>query len=129
MTARPEDDERRLFLAAAAGIVVHQVQSYVVEPEQRPLRALALLGLGVVTAAFWRTPEPGARPRPWRGGIVIAVGAGPTFGAVVGHLVPLVRDGRIEPASETASLNLGCGTLLLALGSSLLRHRDSGDAP
>lgn len=63
-----------------------------------------------------------------RGGMAIAVGARPTFGAVVGHLVPLVREGRIEPASETASLNLGCGVLLLALGSSLLRHRDSEGA-
>ncbi len=43
----------------------------------------------------------------WRGGIAIAVGAGPTFGAVVGRLVPLMREGRIEPASEMASLNLG----------------------
>jgi hypothetical protein len=42
-----------------------------------------------------------------RGGIAIAVRAGPTFGAVVRRLVPLVREGQIEPASETASLNLG----------------------
>ena len=47
---------------------------------------------------------------------------------MVGHLVPLVREGRIEPGIGTVSLNLGCEVRLPALGSSLLRHDDSGDA-
>ena len=113
-------DERRLFLAAASGIASHQVQSFAVEPEQRPLRVLALLGLGVGSAAFLRAPGPEYRAR--RGGVAIAVGALPAFGAVVGHVVPLVRLGRVEPASETAMLNLGCASMLLALGVSLLRR-------
>lgn len=112
---------RRLFLAAAAGIAAHQVRSFVAEPEQRPLRALALLGLAAGAGAFSRAPGPALWER--RGGIALAVVAGSTFGAVVGHIVPLLRWGRIEPASETATLNLGCGALLLALGASLLTHR------
>lgn len=116
-------DERRLFLASAAGIAAHQVQSYVLEPKERLFRVLVLLGLGVGATAFWRASEPGAGLQGRRGGIALAVGAGPTFGAVVGHIVPLVREGRIVPASETASYNLGCGVLLLALGASLLRRR------
>lgn len=110
--------ERRLFLAATAGIAAHQVQSVVAEPGQLPQRALVLLGLGIGAAAFWRAPGPGLRRR--RGGIALAVGAGPTFGAVVGHVVPLLRRGSVESASETAILNLGGGSFLLALGASLL---------
>lgn len=111
-----DNEVNRLFLAAAASIAVHQGQSAVVEPGERAVRALALLGLVAVTAAFRRSP------RRARGGLAVAVGAGPVFGAVVGHLAPLVRDGRVEPASETAALNLGGGTILLALGAALLRR-------
>ena len=113
--------ECRLFLATAAGIAAHQVQSFVVEPEQRSLRALALLGLAVGATAFSRALGPALRGR--RGSIALAVGAGPTFGAIVGHVVPLLRRGSIEPVSETATLNLGCGGSMLALGTSLLTHR------
>lgn len=109
-------DNRRLFLAATAGIAAHQAQSAVVEPGERPVRILALLGLGAVAAAYGRAP------RRVRGGIALAVGAGPVFGGVVGHLLPLVREGRVEPASETAALNLGGGALLIALGAALLRQ-------
>ena len=38
---------------------------------------------------------------------------------MVGHLVPLVREGRIEPGIGTAFLNLGCEVRLPGLGSSL----------
>lgn len=48
--------ERRLFLAAA-GIAARKVQSAVVEPEQRPSRALALLELTVDTPRS-RAPGP-----------------------------------------------------------------------
>ena len=92
--------ERMMFPAAAAGIAAHGVQSFVVEMEQRPLRALSLLGLAVGTTAFSRAPGAGLRGR--RGGIALAMGTGPTFG-VVGHVVPLLRRGSIEPASETAT--------------------------
>lgn len=109
--------ERRLFLSAAASIAAHQVQSFVVEPEQRPSRALALLGLSVGLA---RSRAPQARHCGGGAAASRAVGAGPTFGAVVGHVVPLLRRGSIEPVSETATLNLGGGALLLALGTSLL---------
>ena len=70
---------------------------------------------------FSRAPGPVLRRR---GGIALAVGAGPTFGAVFGHVVPLLCCGSIEPASETAPLNLGCGGPLLALGASLPKHGD-----
>ena len=56
-----EGDEPRLFLAAAAGIAVHQVQSYVVEPNNAPLRTLALLGL------VRPLPHSGAYPIRGRG--------------------------------------------------------------
>lgn len=108
-------DARRLFVAAAASVAAHQVQSAIVEPDERPIRAVVLLGLGAVGAAFWHAP------RRTRGAVALAAGAGPVFGAVVGHLLPLVREGRVEPASETAALNLGGGAALLALGVSLLR--------
>ena len=110
-----DSDARRLFLAAVASIAAHQVQSAIVEPAERPVRVLALVGFCAVTAGFWRAP------RPARGYIALASGAGPVFGAAVGHLLPLVREGRVEPASETAILNLGGGGFLLALGTSLLR--------
>jgi hypothetical protein len=84
--------------------------------------------LFLAATAFWRVPDPGSRMQR-ESNAIAAVGTGLTFGAAVGHLVPLVREGRIELASETAPLNLGDGALLLALGSSLLRHHDSGDAP
>lgn len=112
------DDTRRLFLAAAAGVAAHQAQSALVEPRERPVRMLALLWLGAFAAAFWRAP------RRVRAGIALAVGAGPVYGAVAGHLLPLVREGRVEPASETVALNLGGGMVLLALGVALLHHPD-----
>lgn len=115
------DDIRRLFLAAAVGVSAHQAQSALVEPRERPVRILALLGLGAFAAAFWRAP------RRVRGGIALSVGAGPVFGAAAGHLLPLVREGRVEPASETVALNLGGGVVLLALGVALLAHSD--DSP
>lgn len=114
--------EQRLFLAAVASIAAHQVQSFVVEPEQRPLRALALVGLGIATNAFLGiSTQPATQTR--RGAIALTVGAGPAFGAFVGHLVPLVRTGEIAPASETAILNGGGGAFLVVLGAILLRHR------
>lgn len=117
-----DTSERRVFLAAAAAIAAHQVQSFVVEPEQRPIRALALVALSVATGAFLQaSPGPAALGR--RGGIALGVGAGPAFGAVMGHLIPLVRDGEIAPASETALLNLGGGAFLVVLGAALLRQR------
>ena len=84
---------------------------------------LVLLGLAVGSVAFWRA-GPGHHAR--RGGIALAVGAAPTFGAFAGHLIPLVRRGSVEPASETATFNLGGGAMLLVLGASLLLDRSGG---
>lgn len=122
MQATIDTSERRRFLAAAASIAAHQIQSFAVEPEQRSLRALALVGLSNATTFFLRAPA-GSTSLGRRGGIALAVGAGPVFGAVVGHIVPLIRDGKIAPASETALLNPGGGSFLVVLGAALLRQR------
>lgn len=120
-----DTSERRLFLAAAASIAAHQIQSFVVEPKQRPIRALALVALSIAITFFLRAPA-GSTSLGLRGGIALAVGAGPAFGAVMGHIVPLVKDGEIAPASETALLNLGGGSFLVVLGAALLRQRARG---
>ncbi len=122
MQAATNTSERRLFLAAVASIAAHQVQSFVEEPQQRPLRTLALVGLSVATMFFLRAPA-GATSLGRRGGIALGVRAGPAFGAVMGHFVPLIKDGEIAPASETALLNLGGGSFLVVLGAALLRQR------
>ncbi len=122
MQATIDTREQQLFLAAVASIAAHQVQFFIEEPEQRPLRALALAGLSVATTFFLRAPA-GVTARGRRGGIALAIGAGPAFGAVMGHIVPLIREGEIAPASETALLNLGGGSFLVVLGVALLRQR------
>ncbi len=72
----------------------------------------------------------GATRLPQRalGGVALAIGAGRTFGAFAGQIVPLVRTGRVPPASAPASLDLGGGVLMLVVGIVLLRH-PSGKRP
>lgn len=82
--------------------------------------ALAALVAGSLGAAWL--------PQRALGGVALAIGAGPTFGAFAGQLVPLVRTGRATPASAPASLNLGGGVLMLVVGIALLRP-PSGKCP
>ena len=111
------DAARRLFLCAAATLAVHQAQEALVAREAIPIRTAALGALLAGSIAVTRLP-----PRAM-GIVAVVMGAGPTFGAFAGHLVPLVRHGHATPASETALLNLGGGVLMLAVGLALLRRR------
>lgn len=114
--------EQRVFLAAVACVAVHQVQSFVEEPEERRFRVLVVMTLAATTAVFLQSPQdPATRTR--RGMAALLMGIGPTFGAIVGHAVPLLRRGNIVPASETAILNLGGGVFLLLLGAALLGRK------
>ena len=110
---RVHDSPRWLGIALAA-IAVHQVQSAVLEPRERPFRA-AVLGLEAVIAAVAALSlSPGASRA--RGRTLALLSVGPLLGAAVGHLIPIVRGEPIPPATETAPLNIAGGALLLALG-------------
>ncbi len=110
---RERDAPRWLGLALAA-VAVHQIQSAVLEPGERPFRA-AVLGLeAVVGATATLSLSPGARRARGRTWALLAMG--PMLGAAIGHLIPIVRGQPIPPATETAPLNLAGGALLLALG-------------
>jgi TRAP-type uncharacterized transport system fused permease subunit len=110
---REHDAARWLGLALAA-IAIHQLQSAVIEPGERPFRA-AVLGLETVvaaSAALSLSPEA----RRVRGRTLALLSMGPMLGAAIGHLIPIVQGKPIPPATETAPLNLAGGALLLALG-------------
>ena len=110
---RVQDSPRWLGIALAA-IAVHQVQSAVLEPRERPLRA-AVLGLEAVIAAVAALSlSPGASRA--RGRTLALLSVGPLLGAAVGHLIPIVRGEPIPAATETAPLNIAGGALLMALG-------------
>jgi hypothetical protein len=100
----------RWLLIALALIGIHQVQSLVVEPSERPFRYTVLSIIGLLPLSL-------RLPTRVRGVLWLLLGAPPVFGAFVGHLIPIVRDGRIPPASETAPLNLAGGAFLLTLGA------------
>lgn len=102
----------RWLLLSLVGIGAHQVQSLIVEPQERTFRIVFLTVLGL-------TPLTLFLPKRARGIIWMLIGAGPTFGAFVGHLIPIVRDRQVPPASETAPLNLAGGAFLITLGASL----------
>lgn len=105
---------------ALVAIGAHQVQSFVGSPGERPLRVL----FSAVLAAL---PLSRRLPPRLRGLLWVLVGAGPTFGAFAGHLVPLVRERRVPPGSETAPLNLAGGALLIALGAALMRSQGESE--
>ncbi len=43
----------------------------------------------------------------------------PIFGSFAGHFIPIVRERRVPPASETAPFNLAGSVLLFVLGAAL----------
>lgn len=80
------------------------------------LRWLAL-GLGAIAAHQIQSLAVEPAERRFR----IAALVGPVVaGALIGHLVPVVRRRRVPPATETAPLNLAGGALLVAVGLALL---------
>lgn len=103
----------RWLLVALANIGIHQVQSLVVEPQERRFRfaALAFLGLFPLTLFL---------PERIRGVLWTLGGLPPIAGAFRGHLLPIIRDHKVPKASETAPLNLAGGALLTALGVSII---------
>jgi len=107
------DDPRWLIIALAL-MGAHQIQSAVVDRNELRFR-LTTLTVAALTPLTLRLP-----PRI-RGVIWIAIGIPPFFGAWVAHLIPIVRDRVVPPASETAPLNLAGASFLIALGVALLR--------
>ncbi len=98
------------LLIALTLIGIHQIQSFLVEPSERTFRffTLSLIGLLPLTLRL---------PTRLRGGLWMLLGAIPVGGAFRGHLIPIVREQRVPPASETAPLNLAGGAFLLTLGT------------
>ncbi len=108
----------RWLFVALTFVGIHQVQSLIVEPEERPFRAIALAVLGFVTLST-RLPERA------RGILWMVLGLPAIGGAFAGHLIPIVREHRVPSASETAPLNLAGGAFLLTLGAALTFRRSS----
>ncbi|MBA2679650.1 MAG: hypothetical protein H0U76_14785 [Ktedonobacteraceae bacterium] len=102
----------RWLLLSLFGIGVHQVQSLILEPQERTFRITVLTIIGL-------TPLTLFLPKRARGIIWMLLGTPPTFGAFAGHLIPIVRDRRVPPASKTAPLNLAGGAFLTTLGAAL----------
>lgn len=103
----------RWLLVALANIGIHQVQSLVVEPQERRFRFAALTLLGLMPLTLFL-------PERIRGMLWTLAGLPPIAGAFVGHLLPIIRDHQVPNASETAPLNLAGGALLTALGISII---------
>jgi hypothetical protein len=116
LQSRPDegDDERYWMGLALAAVAIHQIQSAVVDPEERPFRA-AVLGLETavaLSASLSLSPEA----RRTRGAVWTLLALGPMTGALIGHLLPIARGRPIPVATESAPLNIAGGALLLALG-------------
>lgn len=111
-------DPRWLALGLGA-IAAHQIQSLAVEPVRRRFRIVALVGLAVM-------PFTLLLPKRARGALMVVNGTPAVAGALVGHLVPLVRRRRVPPSSETAPLNPAGGALLIAVGLALLLPNRTG---
>jgi|GEM_PF-4148107 len=107
----------RWLLIALACIGVHQIQSAIEEPGELPSR-LTILAIIALTPLSLRLP-PHARGWLW-----LALGLFPTVGSLTVHLLPIIRDQRVPPASETAPLNLAGGVFLCILGAASLSQRD-----
>ena len=108
-------DHPRWLLIAVLCLGVHQIQSLVVEPSERPFRLLTL------SAFSWLALGSPSLPRRIRGMVWLLFGLPPLLGALGGHLVPIALDREVPPATETAPLNLAGASLLTALGLALLR--------
>jgi len=119
----PLSIEQRVFLVAVASVTTHQVQSYVEQPEERRFRVVVMMVFAAATAMFLRSQQKSST-RIRRGMLALFLGLGPTSGALVGHILPLLRRGEIVPVSETAVLNFGGGAFLVMLGVALLGHKD-----
>lgn len=102
----------RWLLLSLLGIGAHQVQSLIMEPQERTFRIVVIIVIAL-------TPLTMFLPKRARGIIWMLLGAPPTFGAFAGHLIPIVRDRQVPRTSETAPLNLAGGAFLLTLGASL----------
>ena len=107
----------RWLLLALGSLEVHQVQSFLIEPEERIFR--------IVTTTFvvliWLSRL--FLPARVRGVLWMVLSLPPLFGSFAGHIVPIVRDRRVPPASETAPFNLAGSVLLFALGTALALPR------
>ena len=111
------DHPRWLYLAVAC-LGIHQIQSFMVQPAERPFRLLTLGGFG------WLALASPSFPRRVRGTLWLLLGVPPFMGALVGHLVPIALDREVPLATETAPLNLAGAALLMALGLALLRGKE-----
>ncbi|GCE28940.1 hypothetical protein KDA_44240 [Dictyobacter alpinus] len=100
----------RWLVIALAAIGIHQAQSMLAEPQERPFRILAFTIIGLMPLTY-------RLPQRLRGGLWMLLGGLPVFGAFIGHLIPIVRKQEVPPASETAPLNLAGGAFLVALGA------------
>ncbi len=109
-----ESPSNILWLLISLGLVaVHQVQSVIVEPEEAPFRYKVLTIIALLPFSL-------LLPARLRGALWIVLGSGPAGGAFIGHLIPIVRDQKVPPASETAPLNLAGASFLIALGAAQL---------
>lgn len=115
-----KSDHPRWLLIALASIGVHQIQSLMIEPEERTFRLSVLTVLSCMPLA-WLLP---ARVR---GILWLLGGMPPVLGAIIGHLLPIIRTQEVPPASETAPFNLAGGVLLSALGASLVLAPSASD--
>ncbi len=108
----------RWLLLALSSIGVHQIQSFLIEPDERIFRTV----VATVIGATWMSRLLPARVR---GVLWMMLSLPPMFGSFVGHFIPIVRERRVPPASETAPFNLAGSVLLFALGAALALPRSS----
>lgn len=115
------DNPRWLFIALAT-IAIHQIHSLIAEPHERRFRltALTLLSFMPLTLLL---------PRRIRGMLWTLGGLPAMRGAIGGHLLSMIRNYRVPPATGTAAFNLAGGTLLSALGISLVLSPPSRNQP
>lgn len=108
------DHPRWLYIAVVC-LGLHQIQSFIAQPAERPFRLLT-------TGAFaWVAVRSPSLPRRIRGAVWLLLSFPPLLGALGGHLVPIARGRNVPVATETAPLNLAGAALLMALGTALLR--------
>ena len=106
----------RWLLLALSSIGVHQIQSFLIEPDERIFRTVVATFIG----ATWMSRLLPAR---MRGVLWMVLSLPPMFGSFVGHFIPIVRERRVPPASETAPFNLAGSVLLFTLGAALALPR------
>ncbi len=102
----------RWLLIALGSIGTHQVQSFLIEPNERIFRIVVATFMGLT----WMSR---VLPNRVRGVLWMVLSIPVIFGSFAGHLVPIVRERRVPPASETAPFNLAGSVLLFVLGAAL----------